>query len=204
MCKAQEERYRIIAFLLQYPEPAWLQMIPQATAYSRRLPAGRTREAMAAFLDYLASQPLMRLQENYTAAFDLNPATTLNMSYHLLGDGRKRAALLAMLAHSYRCEGYEGPAHDLPDFLPAMIEFLAVCRSRAALDPVRRCLAGLDGLVHRLRDAAPAYADLLALLVDDYRQWQASAGEPARSDSAGQASQSVTAPAVLTEMEKKP
>jgi nitrate reductase delta subunit len=182
MREAQEERYRVIAALLQYPEPAWMAMIPEVIAYSRRLPSGRTRKTFAGFLDYLASQPLLRLQENYTAAFDLNPATTLNMSYHLSGDGRKRVALLARLQRSYRCAGYEGPADDLPDFLPAMVEFLAVCRDEDALDPFRRCLAGLEGLIIRLGETAPAYAHLLELLAEDYRRWQANAGPPGRSD----------------------
>jgi nitrate reductase delta subunit len=170
MRQAQEERYRVIAALLQYPDPAWLEVIPEVKAYCRRLPAGRTRDAVGGFLNYLASRPLLRLQENYTAVFDLNPATTLNMSCHLSEDGRKRAALLVSLQQGYRRAGYEGPADDLPDFLPAMVEFLAVCRDAAALDLFHRCLAGLEGLAHRLRQAAPAYANLLDLLADDCRR----------------------------------
>jgi nitrate reductase molybdenum cofactor assembly chaperone NarJ/NarW len=172
MGKAREERYRVIAALLQYPEPAWLEIIPQARAYSRRLPAGRIRDTIEAFLDHAASQPLLRLQENFTAVFDLNPATTLNMSCHVSGDGRKRAALLASLQQGYRRAGYEGPDHELPDFLPAMIEFLTVCRDATALEPFRRCLAGLAGLVDRLRQAAPPYAHLLELLAEDYQASQ--------------------------------
>jgi nitrate reductase delta subunit len=152
------------------------------------LPAGRIREAISGFLDYAASQPLLRLQENYTAAFDLNPSTTLNMSCHLSGDGRKRAALLARLQQGYRRAGYEGPADDLPDFLPAIVELLAVCRDEAILVLFRRCLAGLHGLVHRLREAAPAYADLLDLLDDDVRQWRAETGSSPGVDADGRVS----------------
>ena len=183
MRNVQKERYRVIAALLQYPEPAWLEMISDVTVYAQRLPAGRTREVIAEFLDYLASQPLLRLQENYTAAFDLNPGTTLNMSYHLLGDGQKRAALLARLQQSYHCAGYLGPAGDLPDFLPAMVEFLAVCGDAAALEPFRRCLDGLEGLVTGLREAARPYANLLDLLARDHRHWREDNGPPALTDS---------------------
>lgn len=184
MRKAKQEQYRVIAALLQYPEPAWLEMIPQVRAYCRWLSAGRARDTIEAFLDHAASQPLLRLQEIYTAAFDLNPATTLNMSYHLFADGRKRAALLASLQQGYGSAGYEGPDHELPDFLPAIIEFLAVCRDAAALDPFRRCLAGLEGLVDRLRQAAPPYAHLLDLLTEDCRPSQPEAGPASFSDPA--------------------
>jgi nitrate reductase molybdenum cofactor assembly chaperone NarJ/NarW len=180
MENAQEERYRVIAALLQYPDSAWLDMIPEVAAYSRRLPAGRPRKAIDQFLNYLASQPLLRLQENYTAAFDLTPATTLNMSWHLVGDSRKRAALLARLQQGYRHAGYEGPVRDLPDFLPAMVEFLAVCRDAEILDFFRQCLAGLDGLVSRLMETAPPYAHLLDLLADDCRGGKDVSGPPGK------------------------
>jgi nitrate reductase delta subunit len=182
MRNAQEERYRVIAALLQYPDPEWLEMIAEVKAYCRRLPAGRTRETIGAFLDYLASRPLLRLQETYTAAFDLNPATTLNMSWHLSEDGRKRAAMLASLQQGYRNAGYEGPADDLPDFLPAMVEFLAVCRAGRVPASFQRCLAGVEGLAQRLRLAAPAYADLLDLLAEDCSSHPAGCGESARAD----------------------
>lgn len=185
MREAQEKRYRVIAALLQYPDPSWLEMIPEVNAYIGRLPAGRTREIFEEFLDYLSSQPLLRLQENYTAAFDLNPATTLNMSYHLSGDGRKRAALLALLQQNYHCAGYEGAVNDLPDFLPAMLEFMAVCRDPEVLDPFRQCMAGLEGLAHRLHETAPAYAHLLKLLDEDCRRREKNPGPPSRPNPAG-------------------
>ncbi len=184
MENAREQRYRIIAALLQYPQPAWLEIIPEVKAWCRRLPAGRTRETMAGFADYLTSRPLLRLQENYTAAFDLNPATTLNMSYHLYGDGRKRAALLASLQQGYHQAGYTGPADELPDFLPAMIEFLAVSRDEQIPASFRQCLAALDGLAQRLRPAAPAYAQLLFLLAADFRAGQRQAGPSSFPDPA--------------------
>ena len=185
MRNAQEERYRVIAALLQYPDPEWLEMIAEVRAYCRRLPAGRIRETIGAFLDYLESRSLLRLQEIYTAVFDLNPATTLNMSWHLSEDGRKRAALLASLQQGYRCAGYEGPADELPDFLPAMVEFLAVCRDGRVPASFQRCLAAVEGLAHRLRQAAPAYADLLDLLANDCRPRQGKGGPASRSHSAG-------------------
>ncbi len=180
MAQARKATYRVIAALLQYPEPVWLDIIAEVRAYIRGLPAGRTRQTLDAFLAYMASQPLLRLQENYTAAFDLNPATTLNMSYHLCGDGRKRAALLAQLQQGYCGAGYAGPAVELPDFLPAMVEFMAVCGDAAALAPFRRCLAGLGGLVQRLEKAAPPYARLLQLLADDVPRQQAETGAPSQ------------------------
>lgn len=161
--------YRTIALLLQYPENGWLQMHHQLEAAGGCLPEGKTRRVIAGFLNYLGSQPLLHLQETYTAVFDLNPATTLNMSYHLMGDGEKRAAMMVMLQEIYRTAGYDSPADDLPDFLPAMLEFLAVCPDAGLRLPVWQCLGGIVGLVDRLRESTALYADLLDLVADDYR-----------------------------------
>lgn len=203
MQNTQQEQYRAIAALLQYPDPVWLKIIPEVKAYLMRLPAGRPRETMFRFTDYLTSHALLDLQENYTTVFDLNPATTMNMSYHLYGDDRKRTAMLMRLKQNYRCAGYEGPAYDLPDFLPAMVELLGVCNDAAALQIVWQCLGGLDKLVHRLRDAAPAYADLLSLLAEDRRNRQKKAGVPPQSDAgwSGNDGKSGTAHTVSAKME---
>ena len=171
MTKTRKELYRLIAVLLQYPDQAWLQSVPELASGAKRLTEEKARQVAAEFLDYLASKPLLTLQEIYTAAFDLNPATSLNMTFHLLDDGEKRAALLVRLNQGYQALGYDGPAHDLPDFLPAMLEYLAVCPEDAPADLFRQCMAGLEGLVDRLREPAPAYAKLLDLLADDYRYW---------------------------------
>jgi len=171
MMETDKRIYRTIAFFLQYPDEELLQTIPELTSHCRRLSDGKARRVMLEFLDYLNSEPLLRLQEIYTAAFDMNPATTLNMSYHLSGDGEKRAGILAQLQQSYQISGYDGPARDLPDFLPAMMEFLTVCADSTRENLVWQCFAGLEGLVKRLREPAPSYAKLLDLLADDYRRW---------------------------------
>jgi len=171
MLETHKRIYRTIAFLLQYPDKDLLQTVPELTSHCGRLPEGKARRVIMEFLDFLNSEPLLRLQETYTAAFDMNPSTALNMTYHLSGDGEKRAGIMVLLQQSYQVSGYEGPAHDLPDFLPAMVEFLTVCPDSARADLFWQCFAGLEGLVQRLREPAPSYARLLDLLADDYRQW---------------------------------
>ena len=70
----------------------------------------------------------------------------------LLHVEEKRAGILAQLQQSYQISGYDGPAHDLPDFLPAMMEFLTVGADSTQEDLLWQCFAGLEGLVKRLRD----------------------------------------------------
>ena len=119
---------------------------------------------------YMKSQSLIRLQENYTAAFDMNPSTTLNMTYHLYGDGEKRAGMMACLQQLYADAGYDCADTELPDFLPMMLEFLAECPIATNIDLIMHYFAGLDGLVNRLQETAQPYAILLGILADDWQQ----------------------------------
>ena len=171
MLQDRKNIYRTVAVLLQYPDRTLLQMVPDLRSYIGCMPAGNARRVIAEFVGYLNSESLLRLQENYTAAFDMNPSTTLNMTFHLLGDGEKRAAVMVLLLQSYRAAGFDGPAGDLPDFFPAMLEFLAICPPGTSVDLFWQCFASLEGLVRRLQPSAPAYANLLELLIDDYRHW---------------------------------
>jgi len=171
MLQDRKKVYHIVAVLLQYPDRTLLQMVPDLASYIGRMPTGKAKQAIAEFLGYLKSESMLRLQENYTAAFDMNPSTTLNMTFHLIGDGETRAAVMVLLQQSYRIAGFDGPADDLSDFLPAMLEFLAICPPGTPVDLFWQCFASLEGLVQRLRPSAPAYANLLELLNDDYRHW---------------------------------
>ena len=171
MLQDRKKIYRAVAVLLQYPDRTLLRMVPDLVSYIGRMPAGKAKQAIAEFLGYLNSESLLRLQENYTAAFDMNPSTTLNMTFHLLGDGETRAAVMVLLQQSYHTAGFDGPADDLPDFFPAMLEFLAICPPGTSVDLFWQCFASLEGLVRRLQSSAPAYANLLELLNDDYRHW---------------------------------
>ena len=113
------------------------------------------------FVAYLKGQPPIHAQECYTAVFDMDPAATLNMTYHMFGDNEKRAGMLAELQHAYEQAGWERITGELPDYLPMMLEFLAVCEHPEHAGLVWECLQGLDVLVANLEKTAPAYAALL-------------------------------------------
>jgi len=162
--------YKTMVILLQYPSQDLLQCVPELESHTGLMPAGKAQRVVTEFLAYLKSEPMLKLQQNYTAAFDLNPSTTLNMTYHLFGDGEKRAGMMVRLQQCYHAAGYSGPANDLPDFLPLMLEFLAVCPDAFRMDAVWQCLTALDGLVERLRKVVRPYADLMDLLVDDCKR----------------------------------
>ena len=170
MKENQRKIYKTISILLQYPDNALLRCVPELEFYVKSMPSSKAKSAIKEFIRYLKSQSMIRLQENYTAAFDMNPSTTLNMTYHLYGDGEKRAGMMARLQQVYSDAGYDCAANELPDFLPLMLEFSAECPGATNINLILHCSAGLDGLVNRLQETGQPYAALLGILADDGKQ----------------------------------
>jgi nitrate reductase delta subunit len=158
--------WRILSVLLDYPDKQLVNDLDRITAAARQIPEPEFRRAVTDFLAYLARHDLLDLQENYTAAFDLNPATTLNLTYHAFGDNEKRAASLSTLQHLYNQAGWERTNTELPDYLPLMLEFLSI---HPRLEPdaaqnIWQCLGATRTLIKDLEKTAPAYAMLLGPL----------------------------------------
>lgn len=166
----QESTYfKLLSVLLQYPGEDFIRTLPELRAEVARLAPGDRRTGIETFLSEIeATGSLLRL-ERYTAAFDLNPSTTLNMTYHIWRDGEKRAGVLAYLQHLYDAAGYENVTGELPDYLPLMLEFLSIFPAAEAIEPIRRCLGAITILADRLHSVAPPYAALLRPFADRFR-----------------------------------
>ena len=156
---------RLLSALLQYPDHDMLGHIEMIETEVDDMPSKEMKKCMDDFLHYLKTHLPIQLQEGYTATFDMNPATTLNLTYHTYGDNEKRADVLARLQQLYQDAGYERITGELPDYLPMMLEFLSVCRESDNTGLIWECLRGLEDVVDRLQKAAPPYAALLQPLI---------------------------------------
>lgn len=161
--------FKLLSILLQYPDKAYLEALPELKSAVAQLPRGRRKAGIEAFLAKVKSQRALQLQECYTAAFDLNPSTTLNVTYHIWGDGEKRAGALTALQQVYRKAGYANTSSELPDYLPLMLEFLSIFPEALQSEQFLRCFGKLDTVADRLLKVAPAYAALLQPLAGMFR-----------------------------------
>jgi nitrate reductase delta subunit len=161
--------FKIVSLLMQYPDDAYFNALPELQSAAAQLPAGPGRTGIAAFLADFRTRSALQLQERYTALFDLNPATTLNLSYHLWGDSEDRANLLTRLQQCYASAGFEKTSAELPDFLPMVLEFMSVIADHNDHEAVRQCFDGFQTVVGRIRKIAPPYADLLLPLADIFK-----------------------------------
>jgi nitrate reductase molybdenum cofactor assembly chaperone NarJ/NarW len=90
---------------------------------------------------------------------------SLHLTYYAYGDTRKRGMALLRFKHAYRQAGMQLGDHELPDYLPLVLEFAAI------VDPVRgeRLLAEhvpvLELLRLSLQDTGSGYTSILTAIL---------------------------------------
>ncbi|KAE8762820.1 nitrate reductase molybdenum cofactor assembly chaperone [Georgenia thermotolerans] len=111
--------------LLDYPgpeQPARVRAVRDGVA---RLPEP-VRDRLVAFADHALAADPQDLARAYVDTFDTKRKCSMYLSYFLTGDTRRRGTALVRFVEAYRAAGWEVGRSELPDFLPIVLEFLAV------------------------------------------------------------------------------
>ena len=153
--------FKMISFLLQFPDEAYFKTLPALHSVVEKMNRDLYRASIVVFLKDIEAYDALQVQEQYTALFDMSPSTTLNMTYHLWGDSEKRARLLTSLQQEYASADLEKSTSELPDYLPLILEYMAIVPHAKRSDVIKKSLQGLDTLFERLKPVAPSYARLL-------------------------------------------
>jgi nitrate reductase delta subunit len=158
--------WRLLSALLVYPSEELIDACDELTEAVAALPRPRERSALGAFLDWLQSEPLAELEKTYVQTFDFGRRASLHLTYHTHGDRRQRGLELIRLKRRYAQHGLPLTDTELPDYLPAMLEFAALAEpgvGAALLSEFRSQIELVRAQLHR--DGSP-YADLLDALCD--------------------------------------
>ncbi|MEU6254613.1 nitrate reductase molybdenum cofactor assembly chaperone [Streptomyces sp. NPDC047043] len=141
--------YQGAALCLTYPDEDLRARLPLL-----REAAPQLRE----FVDHAAVTPLQELAAHYVQVFDFKNRHSLHLSWWRDGDTRRRGMSLVRFKEVYRAAGLEFTGEELPDFLPAVLEFTARTGSTDLLTEHRD---GLEQLRCRLTDFGTPYASVL-------------------------------------------
>jgi nitrate reductase delta subunit len=117
------QHYQILSALLLYPEPALIETLPEIEATLAATPA--LHAPLQPLLDYLASEDLITVQQNYVMTFDRTPSHSLHLFEHIHGESRDRGQAMVDLMEEYKKHGLQMTGDDLPDFVPLFLEFLS-------------------------------------------------------------------------------
>ncbi|HLN90403.1 MAG TPA: nitrate reductase molybdenum cofactor assembly chaperone [Patescibacteria group bacterium] len=128
--------YSSLARMLDYPGGKE-GMAADCDMASKGLQGQGIESPLEPFGRFVQTSTLARLQEEYVATFDFNPAVALYLGHHLFGDNRKKGAYLIRLKQEFGRHGFTPPGNELPDHLPLVLGFLAYLAGNAE-DGVRR------------------------------------------------------------------
>ena len=99
------------------------------------------------WLHQLATTPLSELQSNYIREFDLSRRHSLHLSYWACGDTRQRGMELLGYKDTFKASGVDLTGNgELPDYLPAILEFAACIDEKAGFDLLERHRAEIEML----------------------------------------------------------
>lgn len=114
--------WKLLSVLLQYPDDALLDSTTELEVTAASLPAVQ-RVPVERFLTYLRATPLPALRSTYVETFDFDRRTAMHLTWHTHGDRRQRGIELVRLKRRYAEAGLPLADGELPDYLPALLEF---------------------------------------------------------------------------------
>ena len=159
---------RALGALLSYPRAELLAALPeirQVLANSRLLDAVRRQHLERLIADLSDCDPL-ELEERYVSLFDTGRATCLWLFEHVHGESRDRGQAMVDLKGVYERAGFHLSANELPDYLPAVLEYLSYRELSEAREMLSDCAHILRKIGERLASRNSPYAAVFeALLV---------------------------------------
>jgi nitrate reductase molybdenum cofactor assembly chaperone NarJ/NarW len=156
--------YKALSALLAYPCADLVAALPEIAAIIDREPrlGRRDKGALRALAAELEAADLLDAQEAYVALFDRGRTTSLHLFEHVHGDSRERGQAMVDLKEIYAANGFVLSANELPDFLPAVLEYLSQRPEAEAKDMLGDCAHILRAVGEALQDRASNYGAVLA------------------------------------------
>lgn len=159
---------RVFARLLSYPDAALREHMGEmrdALHNEAAINAARLAE-LDALMDTLTHGDQLDIEEAYVELFDRGRATSLHLFEHVHGDSRDRGPAMIDLAQTFeKAELYLAPG-ELPDYLPAVLEFVSTQppdEARAFLGEMAHIL---NAIYTALQQRQSGYASILAALIE--------------------------------------
>jgi nitrate reductase delta subunit len=160
--------FKAFSALLSYPTAEMRKALPEIAAVIEASPlvGARERRALVSLIAELDEGDLLTAEARYTDLFDRGRALSLHLFEHLHGESRDRGTAMVELKRLYERAGFELVGHELPDYLPVVLEYLSCRDPEEARDMLADGAHILASIARSLIARQSRYASVLqALLV---------------------------------------
>lgn len=156
----------LISRLLDYPDESLSENKAEIVDLIKETDLSAVqREKLIQFVEHRLSQNLMDWQSDYDALFERGRSLGLWLFEHVHGESRDRGQAMVDLTAKYREAGLQISKHQLPDYIPMFLEFLATQGKDGARQWLRDVEHILALLQCRLERRDSEYAVLFDILL---------------------------------------
>ena len=166
--RPMQKTLRVLSALLGYPDAQLRSHLPEMRALLRAEGAlGDARRAeIDALIDALQAAEPMDAESDYVELFDRGRGTSLHLFEHVHGDSRERGPAMIDLGQTYAKAGLILAEGELPDYLPAVLEFVSTQPPREARAFLGETAHILNAIFGALQQRRSAYAGVLGALLE--------------------------------------
>jgi len=159
---------RVLAALLGYPDAPLRDHLPEMLDLLRdeRGLSPSRRVELDALIDTLRRAEPLQIEADYVELFDRGRATSLHLFEHVHGDSRERGPAMIDLGETYAKAGLILAEGELPDYLPAVLEFVSTQPPREARAFLGEMAHILNAIFAALLQRKSAYASVLGALLE--------------------------------------
>ncbi len=165
--KVHSPTLKALGALLTYPDATLVAALPDLRAAieaDASVPAA-LKPRLRSLFDSLASTDPWELQESYVERFDSGRSTSLHLFEHVHGESKDRGQAMVDLKEHYEAAGLTLVPEELPDYLPAFLEFCSVIDPTEASEFLGSCAPILKALETRLTERQSPYAAVFPVLL---------------------------------------
>ncbi len=159
---------RVLAALLGYPDAQMRSHLPEMRDLLRdeRALSPSRRIELVALMDTLRRADPLVMEADYVELFDRGRATSLHLFEHVHGDSRERGPAMIDLGQTYETAGLILAQGELPDYLPAVLEFVSTQPPLEARTFLAEMAHIFNAIFSALQERDSAYASVLGALLD--------------------------------------
>ena len=159
---------RVLAALLGYPDARLRGFLPEMRALLRDegavSPARRVE--LEVLMDTIGRSDPLDIEADYVELFDRGRATSLHLFEHVHGDSRDRGPAMIDLGQTYDKAGLILADGELPDYLPAVLEFVSTQPPREAKAFLGEMSHIFNAIFGALQHRMSGYASVLGALLE--------------------------------------
>lgn len=159
--------YKVLSLLLSYPNDELQEFLLHVEKELREESLLREDQlrGLAEFCKRFGQLDLTDWQEEYVQLFDYSRSVSLHIFEHIKGDSRDRGQAMVNLMEFYKENGMHLNTRELPDYIPAFLEFLSNLPLEKAAGLLGETVHVMDRINEALSESGNLYSSIFQSII---------------------------------------